>query len=136
MHGNVLGSTPAVFFFRVAINFFYNILNYLIARSVGDELQFSIPSGNSNFIIVITPPWKIVHLGLQIVLWKLKKVVRSKVRRINYFMLRIIFWLLISSQMLMQKKYYELGTWNLALFFRISKNFSVLIRLCALLFQK
>ena len=56
MDGNVLGSTTAAIIFGVAINFFYNILNYLIARSVGDELQFSLQSGNSNFIIVITPP--------------------------------------------------------------------------------
>ncbi len=42
MHGNSLRSTIAAIIFGLAINFFYNILNYLIARSVGDELQFSI----------------------------------------------------------------------------------------------
>ncbi len=53
-------------------------------------------------------------------------------------MLRIFlcyFWLFNFIPDADVKKQYRLSSWNLILFFSILKNFSVLIRLCALLFQ-
>ena len=51
--GAVDGTTVAINSFVAAIKFFNNILNRLIAESIGVELQFLVPSGNSNYIPVI-----------------------------------------------------------------------------------